>query len=163
VSDPAKPVRVNRPFWWSAIGVRVVGNLANLVTTSQTFAILDVSDPVNPRPLVHYGEGFDDAWGVGAIDVVGDTAYFAAGRQGLLILDVAIPSSTPLLHIQQTTGSPSLEISGRIGATYVVEHTASLTNWKLFTTLTLTNSLQTIMQATREGTSQQFYRARRVP
>ena len=70
------------------------------------------------------------------------------------------------LSINQTGRLPSLQISGAVGATYLVEQVAALPptgNWTPLATLTLTNNLQTVMDTTLADGSQRFYRARLVP
>ena len=103
ISDPAAPRQVvSIPIEGGLAAVTSQGTMLYGVSGGYTlfgiFAVVDVSDPVNPRVLAradlgywvgenHYNRyGFDMA-------VQGDYAYVTAGYDGLLVVDISSPSA----------------------------------------------------------------------
>lgn len=88
--------------------VQVVGNYAYIVT-SQRFLILDVTNKTAPE-IAGYYNTFNNLTGV---EVVGDYAYVAGGKSGLLVFSVADKSNPSLIGTLATSDSSlSLKVSG---------------------------------------------------
>ncbi|HAB18940.1 MAG TPA: hypothetical protein PLX89_03845 [Verrucomicrobiota bacterium] len=96
VGDPTTPVLLGSSGSGTFSSVQVVGHLAYVAGGDAGFEILDVSNPAAPTRV-----GGSDLSG-SAVQVVDGLAYLA-GREGLQILDVTIPTA-PIVGTHRTDG-----------------------------------------------------------
>ena len=116
VSNPAAPVRIGGFETWAASGVQVVGGLA-YVADMAGLQLIDVSNPAAP---VHIG-GFESGpgWSSG-VQVVGQRAYVAKGRDGFQVIDVSNPvNPVSLGHLKTSGNVESIQVINNLA--YVAE------------------------------------------
>ena len=161
MGDPANPVRLGGYSTRGGTGgLQVVGDLAYLAAHWE-FQILDVSQPERP---VRVGGLYASTVGlVWDVHVVGNLAYLSTSS-GLQILDVS-RLVQPRLRIDWGGEFPALQLSGIVGANYMLEHSPSLpgSNWTALSTVTVSEDSETFLDATSAMGSQRFYRVRLVP
>jgi len=125
------------------------------------FQILDVSQPERPVQLGTYGFFAEN---VRSARVEGTLGYLSTSS-GLQIIDLS-KLVQPIMRIEWKGGFPALELSGIVGASYVLEYAPSLSgagNWTALSTFTLSNNSETLPDPSSATGSQRFYRLRLAP
>jgi len=117
VSNPAALTPVGAIGGFAFASVCVAGDFAYLVASPQGLAVIDISDPANPRQ-VGGNDLIDPAYG---LDVAGNYAYLV-GNSGLQVIDVANPTN-PVRVGSAELEAPASEVQ-------VVGNTAYVVNWR---------------------------------
>ncbi len=98
---------------------------------------------------------FNQPYGI-AVDSVGD--LYVAEYMGFNI-SKGVPAQE--LQIHNTGGGIQLDVTGPIGSSYAVEYTDALSgtaSWQALTTLTLTNTVQSVTDSSVPSPTQRIYR-----
>ncbi len=115
VSDPTTPNQIGfinlRDNGQETVGIAVSGTIAYLAGSTGGVAIVDVSDPFNPRLVGSYDTpGFTQG-----VAIAGNRAYVADSQSGLRIVDVSDPSMPTEMGFFDTPGcAMSVTISDMI-------------------------------------------------
>ena len=94
--------------------------------------------------------------------MVGGLFGLAGGLQRMALVRL-ISAERPRLASVLSSNQPSLRLSGNVGRTYRIDHSADLTNWFTLTTELCTNGVITIHDPQAAANSNRFYRAELVP
>ncbi len=105
------PIYVASTLWSSAVAVDVVDDVAIALFTAG-MATFDVSDPAAPA-LLERIPSLDAPASMGAIEIVGNRAYIASARDGLLVYDISTPTLPVRIGSHAVHGSAGeIEIVG---------------------------------------------------
>jgi hypothetical protein len=94
-------------------------------------------------------------------------ANFSAGFDGVFLDNLYLPLDQPdqgnlralLSATVSSTGTPRIQLQGRVGQTYVLEASSDLTSWKPISTNTVTSGNLFIEDREVSGLNARFYRA----
>jgi hypothetical protein len=158
ISNPAAPKLLGTyDTPGRAVGVTVAGNRVYVADLDGGLLIFDVSNPATPVRIGRYNT-YPEAWHFSVQQNIG---ILANGSGPLQILNLADPIAPSFV----ITPPPAMQVSlvGETGRKYIIDTASVLeTNaWTSLSTLTLTNTSQTI-PLTNAG-AQQFFRARVGP
>ena len=165
ISNPVNPQRVGGyATGGAAKAIVVTNNIAYVAAGEAGLQIIDVGNPACPQRVGGYDTD-GDACGVA---VNGNTVCVADGTHGLVILQVSGSEETNPLHLSITKvgNGPQLTLEGAIDTTLEVQYADNLdksTVWQKLDRLTLTNSIQTLIDSSADGTHTRYYRAKVVP
>jgi hypothetical protein len=162
ISNPTNPHRVGKCDLGStaALSVAVSGHYAYVMqgwhrldgTEPSCLAVIDVSDPANPRRVG--GNSAFTGWNVA---VSGDRVYVAAGEDGLAILNTYQPPP----RIESTEFGEDgfrLVFRGEAGRTIRLQRSPDLKTWEDWVLLTATGDAQAVADPSVGSQPCQFYR-----
>jgi sugar lactone lactonase YvrE len=131
------------------------GSIRKITPDGEVTTVAGLADKFGHADGLGSAARFNEPYGI-AVDNVGN--LYVAEFMGFNI-SKGVPAQE--LQIHNTGGGVQLDVTGPIGSSYAVEYTDALSgtaSWQALTTLTLTNTVQSVTDSNVPSPTQRFYR-----